>query len=217
MSLPSCDFRWVTGSWEGCSQTCGADGVQMRMIYCVRTAMVTSLSTNTTAIATNKPEKSVRFDRNWDEFGISANEARRLPEVTDDENSSGIDNLHTPSVDAWKATIKDHRVILFNLTISGSHQIIRPSSFIQKKLAVENEVLHWNPNAITDPALCKDQSPMETQPCNRIPCPGVWIEKTWKKVNKKMSENHFVFLIIWTECSAPLHAALATKRCNSFA
>ena len=53
---------------------------------------------------------------------------------------------------------------------------------IQKKLAVETEILHWNPNAITDPALCKDQAPIETQPCSRIPCNGTWVEKNWTKV-----------------------------------
>lgn len=52
----------------------------------------------------------------------------------------------------------------------------------QKKLAIENEILTWKPNAITDPALCHDNRPADTQPCNRIPCPGIWVEKTWTKV-----------------------------------
>ncbi|XP_046642903.1 A disintegrin and metalloproteinase with thrombospondin motifs 16-like [Daphnia pulicaria] len=160
----SCDFRWVTGPWEGCSQTCGVDGVQIRMIYCVRTAMVTSLSTNNNmtapAITQLELEKNILFDRNWSEISGHVNEARRLPEVTDDDSSSGSETgLSPPTVDAWKATIKDHK----------------------KKLAVENEVLHWNPNAITDPALCKDQQPIETQPCSRIPCNGTWVEKNWTK------------------------------------
>ena len=85
--IQSCDFRWVTGPWEGCSHTCGADGVQMRMIYCVRTAMVTH----------KLPV-------------LETKEARRLPEVTDDDFMSVINTTDTPQVDAWKATIKDHKV-----------------------------------------------------------------------------------------------------------
>ncbi|XP_057370656.1 A disintegrin and metalloproteinase with thrombospondin motifs 16-like isoform X2 [Daphnia carinata] len=157
----SCDFRWVTGPWEGCSHMCGTDGVQMRMIYCVRTAMVTSSQSNNTAAAITKPEfeKNILFDEHQTAFSGPVNEARRLPEVTDDDISSTTDRLIHPIVDAWKATIKDNK----------------------KKLAVENEILHWNPNAITDPALCKDKPPNETQPCSRIPCNGTWVEKNWTK------------------------------------
>lgn len=92
----------------------------MRMIYCVRTTMVTSLSVNTTvtATATNRPllENNINLIRS--EPGISANEARRLPEVTDEDASALIDNNPSPTVDAWKATIKDHKVIRLNTLFS---------------------------------------------------------------------------------------------------
>lgn len=88
------------------------------MIYCVRTAMVTSLSTTTNnnmtapAITQLELEKNILFDRNWSEISGHVNEARRLPEVTDDDSSSGSETgLSLPTVDAWKATIKDHKVI----------------------------------------------------------------------------------------------------------
>ncbi len=89
----------------------------------------------------------------------------------------------------------------------------------QKKLAVENEILHWNPNAITDPALCKDQSPIETQPCNRTPCPGVWIEKAWTKVElvTKMSFLYIINFIELIEYSVLRRAVSVVRRCNSFA
>lgn len=73
--------------------------------------MVTSLSANTSAATINKPEQNILFDRNWSELGGSVNEARRLPEVTDDDSSLGTDSLPSPSVDAWKATIKDNKVM----------------------------------------------------------------------------------------------------------
>lgn len=87
----------------------------MRMIYCVRTAMVTSTSNNVTA-AVNKLqvlEANPDSNRNWSEISGKLNQARRLPEVTDDETISGTDSLNTPliDVDAWKPTIKDHKVI----------------------------------------------------------------------------------------------------------
>lgn len=41
---------------------------------------------------------------------LETKEARRLPEVTDDDFMSVINTTDTPQVDAWKATIKDHKV-----------------------------------------------------------------------------------------------------------
>lgn len=162
---------------------CGTDGVQMRMIYCVRTAMVTSSQSNNTAAAISKPEleKNVLIDEHLSELSGPVNEARRLPEVTDDDISSTSDSLLHPTVDAWKATIKDNKVDTIRCfgLLSNFAKIL---SLMQKKLAIENEILHWNPNAITDPALCKDKPPSETQPCSRIPCNGTWIEKNWTKV-----------------------------------
>jgi hypothetical protein len=77
--------------------------------------MVTSLSTNNvTAPAIIQPEleRNILFDPNWSELNGHVNEARRLPEVTDDDSNSGSETLLSPpSVDAWKATIKDHKVI----------------------------------------------------------------------------------------------------------
>ena len=45
--------------------------------------------------------------------GSAFHEARRLPEVTDDAQSSEVDTLPTPNLDSWKPTIKDHKVISF--------------------------------------------------------------------------------------------------------
>lgn len=78
--------------------------------------MVTSLSTNNMtapAITQLELEKNILFDRNWSEISGHVNEARRTPEVTDDDSSSASDILLSPpTVDAWKATIKDHKVIV---------------------------------------------------------------------------------------------------------
>ena len=53
----------------------------------------------------------------------------------------------------------------------------------QKQLAQENEVFHWHPNAIADPAKCADVLPTSSQPCNRVACPAAWKETSWTKVN----------------------------------
>ncbi|XP_024943397.1 A disintegrin and metalloproteinase with thrombospondin motifs 3 [Cephus cinctus] len=34
----SCDFKWLSGPWEGCSATCGSSGVQYRQLYCVHSS-----------------------------------------------------------------------------------------------------------------------------------------------------------------------------------
>ena len=77
--------------------------------------MVTSLSSNNMtapAKAQLELERNVLFDPNWSELSGHVNEARRLPEVTDDDSNSGSETLLSPpTVDAWKATIKDHKVI----------------------------------------------------------------------------------------------------------
>ncbi len=98
------------------------------MSYCVRTAMVTSLSTNSNmaapAITQLELEKNI-FDRNWSEISGHVNEARRLPEVTDEDSSPGSETvLSPPTVDAWKATIIDHKVIylLMKLAILVSNK-----------------------------------------------------------------------------------------------
>lgn len=84
----------------------------MRMIYCVRTTMVTSLSTNTTTTVINKPQLEQNVISVRSELNGPVNEARRLPEVTDEEDGiSGTGMVSSPTVDAWKATIKDHKVI----------------------------------------------------------------------------------------------------------
>ena len=31
----SCEFKWVPGPWEGCTATCGNEGIQYRQIYCL--------------------------------------------------------------------------------------------------------------------------------------------------------------------------------------
>ena len=93
--------------------------------------MVTSLSSNNMtapAIAQLELERNVLFDPNWSELSGHVNEARRLPEVTDDDSNSGSETLLSPpTVDAWKATIKDHKVIekLFKtLWISNSRNFL---------------------------------------------------------------------------------------------
>lgn len=189
----SCDFRWVTGPWEGCSQTCGNHGVQLRMIYCVRTSMVTSSSaTNNSAAAIVPPDSVVEVNSEQEQSRNELSEARRLPEVTDDDADLETENPLSPRVDAWKPTIKDRKVRQNNLIAPYIISSLHESSLLialdvpQKKLAVENEILTWNPNAITHPSFCKDEPPEDTQPCNRTPCPGTWIEKTWSKVNLQM-------------------------------
>lgn len=83
----------------------------MRMIYCVRTTMVTSSSTNTTVTTViNKPQLEKNAIPVQTELNGPVNEARRLPEVTDEEGISGSEMVSSPTVDAWKATIKDHKV-----------------------------------------------------------------------------------------------------------
>lgn len=106
----------------------------MRMIYCVRTAMVTlSTSTNTTAAAITKPEleKNILFDEHRSELSGTVNEARRPPEVTDDDISSGPDSLLSPTVDAWKATIKDNKVVRLDNLLDCS-QIHGDSLYLEK-------------------------------------------------------------------------------------
>lgn len=34
-STHSCTFKWIPGSWEACSTTCGKFGVQLRQLYCI--------------------------------------------------------------------------------------------------------------------------------------------------------------------------------------
>ncbi|KAG7208431.1 hypothetical protein KM043_014661 [Ampulex compressa] len=31
----NCNFKWLTGPWEGCSATCGSFGIRLRQLYCV--------------------------------------------------------------------------------------------------------------------------------------------------------------------------------------
>ncbi|XP_034952483.1 A disintegrin and metalloproteinase with thrombospondin motifs 2-like [Chelonus insularis] len=42
----SCQFKWITGMWEGCTKTCGASGVQQRQIYCVHSSFPDNYVTN---------------------------------------------------------------------------------------------------------------------------------------------------------------------------
>ena len=93
-------------------------------------------------------------------------EARRQPEVIDDDSDNGTGPML--ELDTWKPTTKDFK----------------------KKVASENEVLVWHPNAIADPSLCRDQRPEETQSCNRQPCPGAWVEKLWTKVSAVSNHLH---------------------------
>ncbi|XP_030754614.1 A disintegrin and metalloproteinase with thrombospondin motifs 2-like isoform X1 [Sitophilus oryzae] len=47
-----CDFKWVPGDWEPCSQTCGSNGLQYREIYCVPESLFGTVS-NISAILAN--------------------------------------------------------------------------------------------------------------------------------------------------------------------
>ncbi|XP_033231310.1 A disintegrin and metalloproteinase with thrombospondin motifs 3-like isoform X3 [Belonocnema kinseyi] len=38
----SCDFKWLTGPWEGCTRTCGNNGLQRRQLYCVYSSFLGS-------------------------------------------------------------------------------------------------------------------------------------------------------------------------------
>ena len=69
----------------------------MRMIYCVRTAMVKS----------NADSYKLPTAANG-----TSHEARRVPEVTDDGDlSSEVDKISNPvAVDSWRPTIKDLKV-----------------------------------------------------------------------------------------------------------
>ena len=90
----------------------------MRMVYCVRTSMVTSSSnaTSSTPIATPpittiEPNTTLLVQLsvgNWTN-GTAFHEARRLPEVVDDAQSSEVDIL-LPTPLQWKPTIKDNKV-----------------------------------------------------------------------------------------------------------
>ena len=84
----SCDFRWVTGPWEGCSHACGTEGSQSRMVYCVRTAMVNAT-----------PEE--------EQLGATNDQGRRpLPQVLFDADQL----TEMPTLDSWKPSYQDHTV-----------------------------------------------------------------------------------------------------------
>ena len=210
-----CDFRWVTGEWEGCSRTCGADGTQMRLVYCVRTNMV-----NATAGSFNW-EYGNKFAYFVDQ-NSTPHEARRHPEVSEEnferETSTVLEEtVANPKVDTWKPTIKD-----FKRKIALENQVTEQSQFkCSVPLTLSTwyfQVLVWHPNAITDPSLCRDQRPEEVQPCNRQPCPGVWVEKFWTKVfdfNNSIKTNWITvqFLKISVQCLAES----VNRKCNSLA
>ncbi|KAH0566616.1 hypothetical protein KQX54_002498 [Cotesia glomerata] len=42
----SCQFKWITGPWEGCSKSCGSTGVQRRELYCVHSSFPDNNVTN---------------------------------------------------------------------------------------------------------------------------------------------------------------------------
>ena len=92
----------------------------MRMIYCVRTAMVTSSAANITTAVIKKPhlEENTLPESNWADLNGSVNEARRAPEVIDDDPNVGSETLPSPTVEAWKATFKDHKAIYKNRLIN---------------------------------------------------------------------------------------------------
>ena len=92
----------------------------------------------------------------------SAYQTRGQPEVLDSENS--VDAPFEPSVDSWKATNRNRQ---------------NPGAGVDDG----ETLMTWQPKAIADPSFCRDEPPVETQPCNRIPCPGVWLEKRWSKVS----------------------------------
>ena len=75
--------------------------------------MVTASNNSTTTTATPTGASLVLLVSNATQIssnGSTFHEARRLPEVTDDAQSSEMDTLPTPSLDSWKPTIKDHKV-----------------------------------------------------------------------------------------------------------
>ena len=103
----SCDFRWVTGPWESCSHTCGTEGSQSRMVYCVRTAMI-----NATQLALAQRAQEERSVLHND----SSSEARRrpVPEVVFDADQPSP----MPTLDSWQPTIRDHTVSITQLYIN---------------------------------------------------------------------------------------------------
>lgn len=85
------------------------------MIYCVRTTMVTTVPPVNSSVAAGwtGPQTGLKFmllaKRELVDTNDGFYEARRIPEVRDD-NSNPV-NISIPTVDAWKATTKDRKVL----------------------------------------------------------------------------------------------------------
>ena len=84
----------------------------MRMIYCVRTTMVTALppvnATSAAAFLVSNAGRGYTLVPKSELMDGGFYEARRTPEVRDDDSST-LD-VPIPKVDAWKATTKDLKV-----------------------------------------------------------------------------------------------------------
>ncbi|XP_065573987.1 A disintegrin and metalloproteinase with thrombospondin motifs 3-like [Artemia franciscana] len=123
-----CDFRWVVGPWEGCSTTCGPNGVQERQIFCVQTNLRNSTLNNQSSYSFRMKEKFVPLKQ----------KQRDQPF----EDGKGFNEEQDYPVEV-------------NVT---------EKYYIQ------------------DPNKCKkEKQPDQLRNCNRISCPGVWVEGGWKK------------------------------------
>lgn len=165
-------MHWISGEWEHCSATCGSEGIQFRLVSCVR--IIPSKQQALRNEETKENIKSLLANENLSNFDPYSKFDTSL--MNSDE--SLVNNILS------KNTTKNDINYIDNMS--------KEKTFETLKYNLNSNDVRTVGFEYVDPSLCiKEEKPISERPCNRISCSVYWQQSGWTEVRTFTNQIHY--------------------------
>ncbi|XP_071954503.1 A disintegrin and metalloproteinase with thrombospondin motifs 3-like [Antedon mediterranea] len=192
-------FRWERFSWEGCSATCGNDGVQSRKVKCSKWFLgKESFVKPKICKGIPRPERKRPCNRmlcpttwkvgDWSQCSSTCGNGTRYRSVECDIPKGGVNEFacydEAPS-DFQRCELEDCNNIVdpYDWVVSDWRECSSPCGLNGRRSRTsECTLVQDDGTRVRVPAdQCKKTKPGTTRACNRMPCLPYWYAEPWGK------------------------------------